>query len=335
MVLFRPILIHKENPESAPVSILRVGSGHANKKLKDLPLQESVVKLQQFIKDSRRRWLYHCPRQYSASVSLLPDVQLQSKAIIPRPTLSAHREQQIMIFCNQKNKQTLRGDWRQTGEGGRGSSGNRISSVLAESSGANTGHYLYLSRHHTTQCVAGLLVIQQTIHDSLWRRVILSFPLPVSCTVLILGSMQVIPGQTERQRQSHVQYSSSKPRSALMWLLHNTVCLSEDVILQKMSIHLLFFSSDYSEKTLSKGRLFWGLFLLFTKKIFHQCWGSNENAVTLQDLQIKVGQYNVFKICWVTKNKSAFKTEVLDEDILVIKWSVIFLQMLEIYTAYT
>lgn len=108
-------MIHKENPESAPVSILRVGSGHANKKLKDLPLQESVVKLQQFIKDSRRRWLYHCPRQYSASVSLLPDVQLQSKAIIPRPTLSAHREQQIMIFCNQKNKQTLRGDWRQTG----------------------------------------------------------------------------------------------------------------------------------------------------------------------------------------------------------------------------
>lgn len=33
--------------------------------------------------------------------------------------------------------------------------------------------------------------------------------------------------------------------------------------------------------------------------MFNHCGGSNETAVTLQDLQIKVGQYDVFKICKV------------------------------------
>lgn len=42
-------------------------------------------------------------------------------------------------------------------------SGNRISSVLAQNSGANTEHYLHFFRHHITQREAGLLFIQQTI----------------------------------------------------------------------------------------------------------------------------------------------------------------------------
>lgn len=77
LTLFLPII------KSSHITILGIGSGHLYKKFQDLPLQDSVVKvIKQNITYFCCRQLYHFACQCSASVSPIPDVQLQSKAII-------------------------------------------------------------------------------------------------------------------------------------------------------------------------------------------------------------------------------------------------------------
>lgn len=141
---------------------------------------------------------------------------------------------------------------------------------------------------------------------------IISFPHPDSCKVLILWFMQVNPGQTQRQRQIHMQYCLLKALFCFD-MITAECCLVVWKPIPAATVCVcicaaFFYSSDFSTQTLSNIKVLWPIFLIGTvfifssfsrysllslHEIFQRCGKSPENATTLHDNQIEIGQCDV------------------------------------------
>lgn len=125
-----------------------------------------------------------CSLVFSITVTLTrPATAIKSNTL--RHTLSARWRQQTITFCNQKGKQTLSGSLEADGDlrltpnnwgdmdvpCKEGSGGGRVSVLVTQA--CYTTHH----RHHFHIIIHPV----KEIHDSSWRRVMFSLPLPDSC----------------------------------------------------------------------------------------------------------------------------------------------------------